>query len=66
MAWNPAVIRDRQNLQLTDAERRAILKIFDPLPPDQLRADGVFEGGGVLGIAWSWKRHLAARGFPTP
>jgi NTE family protein len=52
VAWNPEAIRDRENLRLTDAERRAILKNFDPLPPDQLRADGVFEGGGVLGIAF--------------
>jgi NTE family protein len=50
--WNPSAVRDRLNLHLSDTERQAILRNFDPLAPGQLKADGVFEGGGVLGIAF--------------
>ena len=52
MTWNPAAVRARENLKLTDSERQTILKNFEPLQPGELRADGVFEGGGVLGIAF--------------
>src|SRR4051812_43068729 len=52
MPWNPGAVRDRLNLRLSEAERQAILRNFAPLEPGQLRADGIFEGGGVLGIAF--------------
>lgn len=52
MAWNPSDVRKRMNLRLSDGERQTILRNFDPLKSGQLKADGVFEGGGVLGIAF--------------
>jgi NTE family protein len=52
MTWSPEAVRQRENLKLTDDQRRTILANFAPLAPDALRADGVFEGGGVLGIAF--------------
>jgi NTE family protein len=51
-AWNPAETREKYNLKLTADEKERILENFHPLDPAQLKADGVFEGGGVLGLAF--------------
>ena len=50
--WDPAATREKYNLKLSDAEKEHILANFHPLNPTDLRADGVFEGGGVLGLAF--------------
>ena len=52
MPWNPRNIRDRRNLRVSEGEKDRILQNFKPLKAAELKADGVFEGGGVLGIAF--------------
>jgi NTE family protein len=50
--WSPAEILQEQGLRLTEAEVADIHRRM-PLPQDgQLYVDGVFEGGGVRGIAF--------------
>lgn len=50
--WDPAALRRRAGLSINDAERQQVLARFAPLKPEALWADGVFEGGGVLGTAF--------------
>jgi len=52
MSWDPAQTRNKYGLFITDSEKKSIYANFEPLSPGELRADGVFEGGGVLGIAF--------------
>lgn len=52
MAWDPTRTREENKLFLTEGEKQRIYENFAPLDPKQLKADGVFEGGGVLGIAF--------------
>ncbi len=61
MAWDPAQIRDENKLFLTDEEKQRIYENFAPLDPKCLKADGVFEGGGVLGIAFPWSTTMLRR-----
>lgn len=50
--WNPAAVRRRQNLCLTEAEK-AFIRSKLPLAPDgNYYVDAVFEGGGVKGTAF--------------
>lgn len=51
--WDPARTRQAYGLTLTDEQKAAIQARLPPSPePGVFFADGVFEGGGVLGIAF--------------
>ena len=53
--WSPARVRGEFGLALTGAEREKIRAKFPPTAspgPGVYYADGVFEGGGVLGLAF--------------
>lgn len=51
--WDPARTREARGLTLTDPQKDAIRAKLPPSPePGVYFADGVFEGGGVLGIAF--------------
>ncbi len=50
--WDIRALRKRSGLSLTDEQIKKIHDNFAPLPPTALLADGVFEGGGVLGLAF--------------
>ncbi|WNZ24239.1 patatin-like phospholipase family protein [Leptolyngbya sp. NK1-12] len=50
--WNPAEILQEPNLRLTEAEVTDIRRRLPPPQDGQLYIDGVFEGGGVRGIAF--------------
>ncbi len=51
--WDPAAARAKFGLTLSDAERVAIQAKLPASPiPGVYYADGIFEGGGVLGIAF--------------
>jgi NTE family protein len=52
MAWDPAVTRERFGLKLSPEQLATVAQNFLPLTPDQFMADMVFEGGGVLGVAF--------------
>lgn len=51
--WFPQQVLQEQGLRLTEAEKEAILKKMPP-PDDRghIYADGIFEGGGVRGLAF--------------
>jgi len=50
--WDPEVTRKKFGLELTASQIEEIHRRFWPLKPSELWADGVFEGGGVLGTAF--------------
>jgi NTE family protein len=52
--WDPAAVRERAGLALSGAEREAIgaKLVPDPEVAGVYAADAVFEGGGVLGLAF--------------
>jgi NTE family protein len=51
-SWNPAEILQEQGLRLTEAEVADIRRRLPPPQDGQLYVDGVFEGGGVRGLAF--------------
>jgi len=51
--WDPAEVRQRFGLSLTEQQKTSVIEKLAPDPDnDGFAADGVFEGGGVLGIAF--------------